>query len=68
MYLLTKLIAYDKLGRELTIAYIKEPTALEYRTHDMYSISSLQIGHWVEGNMKCGAICVVTFFASIILK
>jgi hypothetical protein len=46
------------------MAYIKEPTALEYGTRDMYSISSLEIGHWVEDNMKCGAIGVVTFFAS----
>jgi hypothetical protein len=35
MYLLTKLIAYDKSGREQNMAYIKEPTALEYGTFDM---------------------------------
>jgi hypothetical protein len=27
-----KLIAYDKSGREQTMAYMKEPTALEYGT------------------------------------
>ena len=46
MYRLTKLIAYDKSGREQTMAYIKEPTTLEYGTRDMYSISSSVLGHW----------------------
>jgi hypothetical protein len=34
-----QLIAYDKSGREQTMAYIKEPTTLEYGTRDVYSKS-----------------------------
>jgi hypothetical protein len=45
MYQLIKLIAYDKLGQEQTMAYIKEPTTLDYGTLDMYSISSSVTGH-----------------------
>jgi hypothetical protein len=45
MYQQTKLIAYDKSGREKTMAYIKEPRTLEYGTLEMYSISSSVTGY-----------------------
>ena len=35
MYLL---IVYDKFRSEHTIAYVRDPTALEYGTHDIYII------------------------------
>jgi len=42
--------AKDKSGREQTMAYIREPTALEYGTLDIYSISSSDTGHKAEDN------------------
>jgi hypothetical protein len=36
MYLLIKLTTYDKSGCEQIIAYIKEPTTLEYRIFENY--------------------------------
>jgi hypothetical protein len=36
MYLLTKLTTYDKSGCEQIIAYIKEPTTLEYGIFENY--------------------------------
>ena len=35
MYLLTALTAYDKFGRKQTIAYMRDPTTLEYGTRDI---------------------------------
>jgi hypothetical protein len=45
MYRPTKLIAYNKLGREQTIACIKELRTQEYGTQDIYSISLSVLGH-----------------------
>jgi hypothetical protein len=68
MYRLAKLIAYDKSGREKTMTYIKEPTALKYGTRDMYLISPSVLGHCNADNLKYGAIGVLTDFASCTLK
>jgi hypothetical protein len=37
------------------MAYIREPTALEYGTLDMYSISSFDTRHKAGDNLKCAA-------------
>ena len=50
------------------MAYIREPTALEYGTLDIYSISSSDSGHNAEDNLKCVANGVLTGFALCILK
>jgi hypothetical protein len=50
------------------MAYISEPTTLEYGTLDMYLISSSEAGHKSKDNLKCGANGVLTGFASCILK
>ena len=64
MYLLIKLLAYDRSGREQTIAYIKEPTTLDYGTFDMYLTSSSELGHCKDDNLKCRAVGVLTDLAS----
>jgi hypothetical protein len=50
------------------MTYIKEPIILEYGTRDIYSISSSETGHLADDSLKYGAIGVVSFFASAILK
>jgi hypothetical protein len=50
------------------MAYIRELTALEYGTLDMYSISSSDFGHKAEDNLKCAANGVLTGFVLCILK
>jgi hypothetical protein len=47
---------------------IREPTALEYGTLDMYSISSSDCEHKADDNLKCAANSVLTGLASYMLK
>jgi len=50
------------------MAYIREPTALEYGTLDMYSTSLSDCGHKAADNLKCASKGVLTGLASCILK
>ncbi|CAN1729048.1 hypothetical protein LINPERHAP1_LOCUS469 [Linum perenne] len=50
------------------MAYIREPTALEYGTLDMYAISSSDCGQPSDDSLKCAAKGVLTGFASCMLK
>ena len=50
------------------MAYIREPTVLEYGTLDMYSTSSSNTGHKAEDYLKFAVNGVLTGFASCILK
>ena len=68
MYLLTALTAYDKSGREQTIAYMRDPTVLEYETCDMYSISSFDCGDKADESLKWAAKGVLTGLALYILQ
>ncbi|KAG8499069.1 hypothetical protein CXB51_005479 [Gossypium anomalum] len=55
IYLLTALTAYDKSGRKQTIAYMRDITALKYRTCDMYSISSSDFRDKTNESLKWAA-------------
>jgi hypothetical protein len=50
------------------MAYIREPTALEYGTLDMYPILLSDSGHKSKDNLKCATNGVLTSFALCILK
>ena len=52
MYLLTTLIAYNKSGREQTIKYMRDPTALDYGTGDKWSMSSSNFKDKVDESLK----------------
>jgi hypothetical protein len=65
---LITLNACDKSGREQTIAYIRESTALEYGTLDTYSISSCDSRHKAKDNLKCAVKRMLTNFALYILN